>query len=125
MVRILLLLCCAIAFTDLSAQKRKAPPSMRSKGTAQEKFLNKQFYLGFKAGANLTEATPDARYSVITPTNYDVSKTDKTYKSYSKLGSQATLEVTFYFKGFSLSAQPTYRTSKFVYSNQSTWINTE
>ncbi|MEI9922084.1 MAG: hypothetical protein WDO14_25300 [Bacteroidota bacterium] len=128
MIRSLLALSFIVIALAASAQnngKRKAPPSMKSKGTPQEKFLNKQFWLGFKAGVNLTEATPVTRYSVITPTNYDVSKTDKSYKSFNKIGSHATLEVTFYYKGFSISAQPTYRTSKFVYSNEYAWTNTE
>jgi outer membrane protein W len=125
MIRSLLLLCALVCALTASGQKRKAPPSMKSKGTAQEKFLNKQFWLGFKAGVNLTEATPTTRYSVITPTNYDLSKTEKSYKSFNKIGSHATLEVTFYYKGFSISAQPTYRTSKFVYSNEYNWTNTE
>jgi outer membrane protein W len=125
MIRSLLLLCFLICTITVWGQKRKAPPSMKSKGTAQEKFLNKQFWLGFKAGVNLTEATPVARYSVMTPTNYDASKTDKSYRSFNKIGSHATLEVTFYYKGFSFSAQPTYRTSRFVYSNEYSWTNTE
>jgi hypothetical protein len=96
---------------------------MKSKGTPQEKFLNKQFWLGFKAGVNLTNPVVESRYSVITPNNYDLSQTEKRYESFNKIGSHATLEVTFYYKGISVSAQPTYRSSRFTYSNEYMWTS--
>ena len=40
-----------------------------------------------------------------------------------QIGGQATLEVTFYYKGISISAQPTYRTSRFTYFNEYKWDN--
>ncbi len=130
MKRSLLLLFLALATVGVFAQKKKpagrqAPPSMKSKGTATERFLNKQFWLGFKAGVNLTDPLVQARYSVIVPANYDPSLTNKKYQSFNKLGGQATLEVTFYYKGISISAQPTYRTSKFTYANEYTWTSAE
>jgi hypothetical protein len=123
MKRTLLLLVFTLTVVGVFAQRRggAAPPSMRSKGTAQEKFLNKQFWLGFKAGINLTDPLSQAGYSVMVPTNYDAATTKKKYERFNKLGGQATLEVTFYYKGISISAQPTYRTSKFSYSNEYTW----
>lgn len=128
MKRPLLLLIFTLAVAGVYAQnngKRKAPPSMKSKGTAQERFLNKQFYLGFRAGVNLTAPLVQARYSVIMPTNYSTAQTNKIYQSYNSIGRQATLEVSFYFKGFLISAQPTYRTSRFKYSNSFTWTGSE
>jgi hypothetical protein len=128
MKRTLLLLCFALAMVGVSAQnksKKKAPPSMKSRGTAQEKFLNKQFWLGFKAGPNLTQAVPQASYSVITPTNYDATSTKKKYRDFNDIGGQATLEFTFYYKGISISAQPTYRTSRFAYQNMYSWKGTD
>ena len=118
---VVVLLLLLIAAGVSAQQKRKAPPSMKAKGTQQQRFLNKQFYLGFKAGVNLTDPKSTAQYSVIVPTNYDVAVTNKKYQSFNKMGAQATLEFTFYFKGLSISAQPTYRTSKFSYSNEFTW----
>jgi len=98
---------------------------MKSKSTPTEKFLNKQFWLGFKAGVNLTSPLPQERYSVIMPGKNATTPNEKTYQSFNKVGGQATLEVTFYYKGFSLSAQPTYRTSRFTYYNEYKWTNTE
>ncbi len=47
------------------------------------------------------------------------------YDNYSKIGGQASLEVTFNYKNFSISTQPTYRTSIFTYSNEFEWRSTE
>ncbi len=123
MKRILLLPLLVLFFSAAVAQKsKKAPyPSMRSKSSAQSKFLDKQFWLGFKAGVNLSQPDVMARYSVLAPTNYAPAQTDKSYKSFSMMGSQATLEFTFSFKGISISAQPTYRSSQFEYSNEFKW----
>jgi len=125
MKRTLLLLFFTLTVVGVFAQRRSgaAPPSMRSKGSAQEKFLNKQFWLGFKAGVNLTSPVPQDRYSVIMPNKSDVTTNEKTYQSFNKVGGQATLEVTFYYKGISISAQPTYRTSRFTYFNEYKWDN--
>ena len=108
-------------------QARKKTPGYNSKKLTNEKdkFLDKQFWLGFKAGINLSEADPTKRYSVVSPTNYSAGLTDKVYESYKKVGSQASIEVTFYFKGFSFSTQPTYIHSRFGYTNQFTWDNPE
>lgn len=125
MKRTLLLLFFTLTVVGVFAQRRGgAPPSMRSKGTAQDNFLNKQFWLGFKAGVNLTDPLSQATYSVIVPAQSDVDPSKKKYERFNKLGGQATLEVTFTFKGISISAQPTYRTSKFSYSNEYNWQST-
>lgn len=125
MKRPVLLFALLILTSVVFAQKRSAPPSMKSKASPQDKFLSKQFWLGFKAGVNLTDPNPTSRYSVIMPTNYQASQTDKRYEQFNRIGSHATLEVTFYFKGISISAQPTYRTSRFIYSNEFTWSDSE
>ncbi len=106
--------------------KKKAPGFNNKKQVnEQDKFLDKQFWLGFKAGVNLSQIDPTKRYSVLSPTNYSAGLTDKSYNSFNKMGSQASLEVTFYFKGFSFSAQPAYIHSRSTYSNQFTWRNPE
>jgi outer membrane protein W len=105
------------------AQSKKRAGSLAARPNQQSKFLEKQWWLGFKAGTNLSDASPIKRYSVMIPTNYPQALTDKVYDSFNKTGSQATLEATFYFKGFSFSVQPTYRNSRFTYSNQFQWEN--
>jgi len=105
--------------------KKQGFNSKAPKTRQQEKFLEKQWWLGFKAGINLSQALPTQQYSVMTPTNYALSSTEKVYDSFNKVGSQASIEVSFYYKGFSFSCQPTYIHSVFTYSNQYTWDNPE
>lgn len=123
----LTLFLCISVITFGLAQKQKKPASFNSKtrAAAKNKFLDKQWWLGLKAGTNFSEADVIKRYSVVTPTNTFPSATDKVYDNFSKAGAQATLEVTFTYKGFSFSVQPTYRHSIFTYSNQFEWMSTE
>jgi hypothetical protein len=58
---------------------------------------------------------------VISPTNYDENEVLKDYEQFRSIGSQVSFEVTFFFRRFSLSFQPTYRTSVFVYTNDYVW----
>lgn len=106
------------------AQKKKAAFNSMNRNS-QSKFLDKQWWLGFKAGANLSNPVPVKRYAVVTPTNYSLGSTEKQYDHFNKAGMQATLEVTFAFKGISISAQPSYRSSRFTYSNDMDWRNPE
>lgn len=105
------------------SQGVKKMASLKPKATKQDNFLQKQWWLGFTAGVNLSEAVPMQRYTVLTPTNYPSAKADKVYDGFKKTGSQATLEITFQYKNFSFSTQPTYRQSRFTYSNQFRWTN--
>jgi outer membrane protein W len=107
----------------LLAQGNKKPPKLPKFNKHKDKdiFLDKQFWLGFKAGANLSGANVQKSYSPISPTNYEPNQVDKKYKNFKDLGSQATLEVTFYYKGISFSFQPTYRHSRFIYTNAYSW----
>lgn len=118
----LLTLCLLLCLTCLSQPKRKKPSSFNSQGAQKDKFLEKQWWLGFKGGVNFSGVVVDKSYAVISPTNYSTSQTKKTYDNYSTVGSQATVEVTFYFKGFSFSLQPTYRHSSFVYTTEAAWF---
>lgn len=122
-----LLLIISFAFFVASAQGQRRPPAGFKKKVKdqQNSFLDKQWWIGLKVGPNLTKATPDTRYTILTPTNYAQSLTDKQYDGFKKLGSQATLEVTFYYKTLGFSFQPTYRLSRFTYSNDFTWDNPE
>ncbi len=129
----LLIVCCLVAST-LSAQysgsKSKKNPvkgsiTFNKKNKEDEKFLEKQWWLGIKGGINLTKTPVTTSYSALSPTNYDPSLVNKEYESFNKIGSQVALEVTFYFKQLSLSFQPTYRQSKFIYTNHYEWTDTE
>lgn len=117
----LLLLCLLISLGGYSQAKRKKQPSFSNQGRQKDTFLEKQWWLGFKGGVNFSGVVVEKSYAVTSPTNYPSSQTKKTYDNYSTVGSQATVEITFTYKGFSFSLQPTYRHSSFVYSTESAW----
>lgn len=123
MKKVTLLACCLlIAFSVFSQEKRK--PSAYNKKKQEKgdvKFLEKQWWLGFKAGANTSKVNVTNRYSVISPTNYELTSISKKYDNFGLIGSQASLEVSFYFKGFLLSFQPTYQHTRFSYTTHYEW----
>ncbi|MBA4053932.1 MAG: hypothetical protein C0490_04400 [Marivirga sp.] len=123
----LFLLCFVMAVVSFAQEKKRKPSAynQQKQNKEDEKFLEKQWWLGFKAGANLSKTNVDKTYSIIAPTNYEPSTIGKKYDSYSLVGSQATIEVSFYFKRFLLSFQPTYQHSRFVYTNQFVWSSTD
>jgi outer membrane protein W len=128
MKRIFLLLICCLILTAGVAQEKKrkkpASPAYKEKKAKEDaKFLNKQWWLGLKAGPNWSKVSVEKSYNVITPTNYHLNDIAKQYKNYDLVGSQATLEVTFYFKGFSFSFQPTYQHTRFLYTNHYEWTS--
>jgi hypothetical protein len=133
MKRLLLLFVCFLLVSTASAQfsnknkrsKVKGSITYNKKSKEDEKFLEKQWWMGLKGGVNLSKASVTTSYSALSPSNYELSQTNKEYESFNKLGSQLTLEVTFYFKQLSLSFQPTYRQSKFVYTNHYEWTDNE
>lgn len=122
----LILLCLLIVVGAFGQEKKRKPSAYNKQKQTQEdeKFLEKQFWLGFKAGTNLSKANVEKTYSIIAPTNYEASTIGKKYDNYNLLGSQATIEVSFYFKRFLISFQPTYQHSRFSYSNSFEWTST-
>ncbi len=111
----LCLLVCSLAASAQNNRKRKT--SFNARNSANGGFLDKQWWLGFKAGVNFSQAVVDKSYSVYTPAE------DKVYDDWKGIGAHATVEVTFTFRQFSISLQPTYRNSKFTYSNHYEWYD--
>lgn len=124
----LLLLCCFLVTAAVAQEKKRkkpASPAFKEKKAKEDaKFLNKQWWLGLKAGPNMSKVSVEKMYSVVSPTNYAPGAISKKYKNFDLIGSQVALEVTFYFKGFSLSFQPTYQHSRFFYENSYEWVST-
>lgn len=116
---VLCLIVCSVTVFGQNNRKRKVVPNKAR--NANSEFLDKQWWLGFKAGVNFSKTVLDQSYGVYSPTNYEPSKTNKTYDDWAGVGAQATVEVTFTFRQFSASLQPTYRSSKFAYSNHYEW----
>jgi len=124
----LTLLCALFAIGITHAQsnnknkRKKSAAAYNKQNKEDEIFLNKQFWLGVKGGINLAKPSVQKSYEIISPTNYVPST--KKYESFKQVGSQYALEVSFYFKGVSISVQPTYQASKFLYSNTYNWVTT-
>jgi hypothetical protein len=114
----LVFILCSLTAYSQAGKKRK--PSVSKRGNSNSEFLDKQWWLGFKAGINYSKAVIDKSYGVFSPTNYEAS--DKKYDDFSGVGAHATVEVTFTFRQFSISLQPTYRNSKFSYATHYEWI---
>jgi hypothetical protein len=116
------------AFGQPNGSKKKNRMSYMTKDRMQReenRFLEKQWWLGLKGGTNLTKAIITTHFSGVAPTNYPVDQAHKEYEDFKSLGSQVTLEGTFYFRQLSLSLQPTYSRSQFVYSNHYAWTDSE
>src|SRR5262245_2672985 len=113
----------AIAQTKPTKSKKSAYYNAQNK--KENTFLNKQWWLGFKAGTNLTKAVVTRYYSVLSPANYDQKLIRKDYDDFNKTGSQGTIEITFFIRGISISLLPTLKHSRFVYTTQYRWADTE
>lgn len=126
MKKMTLLFCCVLIALTVSGQEKKRKPSAYNKKKQEKenvKFLEKQWWLGLKAGANTSKVDVTKRYSVISPTNYELTSISKKYDNFGVIGSQAALEVSFYFKGFLLSFQPTYQHTRFSYTTHYEWVS--
>jgi len=108
------------AHTAIGQRNQKKIAFNRS-GKKNDIFLSKQWWMGLKAGPNLSAVTVVSPYSVVSPTDYDITELAKQYESYNSAGTQVTFEAAFYLRGFSVSAQPMYRSNRFVYGNQYHW----
>ncbi len=120
-----LLMVLSILFVSFGVITSHAQPNKRQKsggGASRDPFLNTQWWVGVKAGGNLSKAKPIDRYSAFNST-IDPSTTiyDKKYDNFNKTGGQAGIEITYYHQGFSLSFQPNYRRMSFTYTNEYTW----
>ncbi len=112
----------AIGLTTSNAQVNRKMKGRRS--SSSSKFLNTQWWVGVKTGANFTKAKPVQRYSTFS-SSVDPSTDvyDKDYQDFNKVGGQAGIEITYYHQGFSLSFQPSYRRMSFGYTNTYTWTD--
>ncbi len=121
------LLCLLLAANLVLAQskKKKSPAAFNKQNKENEKFLEKQWWLGVKSGVNLTKVNVVTNYAILAPTNYDASESGKKYSNFNLTGSHFTIEATFYFKHFTFSLQPTFQHSRFAYTNQYRWTDAE
>jgi hypothetical protein len=121
----LFLICLLLTLPVCGQRNARKVGSFNQANRVANAFLQKQWWLGFKAGPNLSKVVVEKTYHVITPTNYDVTEISKRYKNFRSLGSQVAFEVTFTYRRVSVSFQPTYRTNSFTYSNEYKWTDPE
>ena len=119
-----LMICMFLFFAATAQQQKKhkyANLKFNKSGKEKDIFLKKQWWLGAKGGGNVSKPVVERQYAVLAPANYDASDSEKKYRNYRQVGSQMTLEVTFYYRGFNASFQPTYRHIGFDYTNHYRW----
>lgn len=115
----------AVLLQNAYSQRTRKRIPLFNKPNRRDVFLEKQWWLGFSAGPNLSQIVVDKAFSVISPTNYSQEEIAKNYKPFYRMGSQATFAVSFTFRGISASLEPSYRTNRFVYSNEYEWHDSE
>jgi len=120
----LLIWCLLIAFHVSAQSKKRKSTAYNKQNKENEQFLEKQFWLGLKLGGNLSSVPVEASYEIFSPVD-GVEQSPKKYDSYKGVSGQIGLEVSFYFKSFSLSFQPTYQQTKFSYSKDYLWAGNE
>lgn len=126
MKRTYLFLIFTLITLQVVAQRNQRKASFFNKANKQaNQFLQKQWWLGFKAGPNLSKAMVDKNYHIVSPINYYVQQISKEYEDFSSVGSQFTFELAFYFRGISVSFEPSYRTNRFRYTNKYEWNDSE
>lgn len=106
---------CLISVT-LSAQRR-----LDAKG-GLEAFLDTQWWLGLRAGSNLTNPNSETFYSVLTAIDYDSENLRKNYESFQAPGIQMGLDLTYYHRGFSIGLLPSFKRYRYNYDNTLDWI---
>ena len=108
------LLLCLIVCT-LPAQKK--PDNKRKLAS----FLDTQWWLGLRAGTNLTKPGSETFYSVLSAIDYDPEALKKNYGSFQSPGLQVGLDLTFYHRGFSIGMLPTFKRYRYNYDNSLEW----
>ncbi|MDW3193311.1 MAG: porin family protein [Cytophagales bacterium] len=116
-IRLLLvsLLLCLLTLT-LPAQRK-----LDAKG-GLEAFLDTQWWLGLRAGSNLTNPKTESFYSVLSAIDYDAENLKKNYESFQAPGIQLGLDLTYYHRGISIGILPTFKRYRYDYDNSLEWI---
>jgi hypothetical protein len=121
MKKLYLPLLCLFLTIHLSAQsKKKRAPAYNKQNKETDQFLQKQWWLGIKGGANIAQVNVQSSYAIFSPIG-DAQSSEKKYLKHKGVGSQISMEVNFYFKSFSISFQPTYQHSQFSYTKNYAW----
>ena len=116
--RLFILLCACAFSSDLMGQRITR---QRYQESGISSFLDSQWWLGLKLGANLTQPDPSDTYSALSAINYDNEDLEKEYEVFSLPGMHAGLDITYYHRGFYVGLQPVFKRIRYAYQNQLTW----
>jgi len=128
MKRILFFTLCLCVFFIYEGTAQKSPyPKKKGQGYGQKPdrksdFLKTQWWLGFFAGGNFSQAISHETYSGYVPVNYSASDLEKTYDEFLPAG-QAGISLAFYHRGFSFVFEPQFRIERFGYENTYQWTS--
>jgi len=84
-------------------------------------FLKTQWFIGIQGGTNITQALPTQEFMGIT--NVNLEEATKTYTNFSLAGTNAGLNLTFYYKGLSIGTTPGWRQMRFEYNLAENWVD--
>lgn len=116
--RIILVLVILISADGAFGQGSRKKSSFNASKAKVDPFLNKQWWLGIKAGANASQARLTQAYDVIIPVNYIFPPAETAYQSFNRPGWQVAIEAAFSTKSFSIAVQPAYRHSVLEFERQ-------
>ena len=102
---------------------RKNSKANRSSRPNAQSYLATQWWLGMRGGFNLGGVNVENRYSVIEPIDYNILLLAKDYNNFARMGNQASLDFSFYYKGIYICLQPGYRHTRIAYSNDYFWFD--
>ncbi|TAF66159.1 MAG: PorT family protein [Cytophagales bacterium] len=121
-------LCCFLwgghSLIALGQYKVKQKPHDKSKVRQKTAFERSQWWLGIKIGGNYTQANPTTRYSLYanTATQATADAYDKKYQSFKRAAMQFGVITSYTFwKGLSVSVQPTFKRSRYIYETNFVW----
>ncbi|GIV36009.1 MAG: hypothetical protein KatS3mg032_0388 [Cyclobacteriaceae bacterium] len=107
--------------TMVAAQKRKPPSSFNRINAANTQFLEKQWWLGLKAGVSFSGTVVQQPYSGLSPVNYTAPQ--KNYDNFAQPGFVVLMEAAFSYRRFTVAFQPGYRNARFDYQTFYLWTD--
>ncbi|MFY0628388.1 MAG: outer membrane beta-barrel protein [Reichenbachiella sp.] len=111
----------AIFFSSFAVSAQRNPKP-KLPGSDYQNFLKTQWWLGLRFGTNIAQPNPVSRYTSISPIDYELEDLDKTYSEFNLPGIFIGLDLSFYYHGFSIGLQPSFKQMRYGYVNNLDWI---
>ncbi len=92
---------------------------------ANQRFLDKQYWVGLRLGTNISKAKPENRYTIYSPTDgKNKSEYEKKYINLKNPAFEGGVDFIFDYKGLGVSLSPTYTRFRYGYENNYAWQDT-